>query len=273
MLLDIDNYWLTWSILITFLSIRYGAIAGTFFAWWYMIRREKWASRKIQPKYPSKQDYKREFGYSVLTFLIFATIASLVYLPEVRPFTQVHRDVSEIVGAGTVWQIVYWIGGVLLMLTVHDAYFYFMHRAVHTKKLYALIHKVHHLSHNPSPWAAFAFHPLEALTEFLIFPIIAFTIPHTIGMIGTWLGLMTLYNAYGHLGFELYPKGFSTHWLGKWVNTSVNHNMHHKYATSNYGLYTLVWDRLFGTVHAKYNEVFEEVAGRTSLSRQSAEPF
>jgi Delta7-sterol 5-desaturase len=265
MLLDIDNYWLTWSILMTFLSVRYAIIAGVFFAWWYMIRREKYATQKIQMKYPTMQDYKRELGYSVLTFLIFATIATVVYLPEVRPYTQVHRDVSEIVGVNTAWQLVYWIGGVVLMLAVHDVYFYFMHRIVHNKKIYPIVHKVHHISHNPSPWAAFAFHPLEALTEFLIFPLIAFTVPHTIGMIGTWLGLMTLYNAYGHLGFELYPKGFSTHWLGRWVNTSVNHNMHHKYATSNYGLYTLVWDRLFGTVHAKYDETFKEVVARKSV--------
>ena len=267
MLLDINDYRLTWSILMTFLSIRYGVIAGVFFLWWYLLRREKYSGRKIQAKFPSAQDYKREVGYSVLTFIIFATIATIVYLPEVRGFTQVHRDVSEIVGANTALQLAYWIGGVALMLAVHDAYFYFMHRFVHQKKIYPIVHKVHHLSHNPSPWAAFAFHPFEAFTEFLIFPIIVFTVPHTLGMVGTWLGLMTLYNAYGHLGFELYPKGFNTHPLGRWINTSVNHNMHHKYATSNYGLYTLVWDRLFGTLHGKYDETFEEVSRRTTPTK------
>lgn len=262
MLLDIDNYWLTWSLLMTFLSVRYGVIAGVFFLWWYIVRREKWAHRKIQTKYPSAQDYKREVGYSLMTFIIFATIAAAVYLPEVRPYTHVHRDVSEIVGANTALQAAYWLGGVVVMLFVHDVYFYAMHRIVHQKKIYPIVHKVHHTSHNPTPFAAFAFHPFEALTEFLIFPVIAFTIPHTIGMIATWLGMMTFYNAYGHLGFELYPKDFHKHWLGKWINTSVNHNMHHKYATSNYGLYTLIWDRMFGTVHAKYDAIFEEVSAR-----------
>ncbi|MCU0425867.1 MAG: sterol desaturase family protein [Candidatus Kapabacteria bacterium] len=268
MLHNIDSYWLTWSIILTFLTVRYGVIAGVFFVWWYIVKRERYAPQKIQMKYPAKQDYKREIGYSAATFFIFTTVASTVYMPQIRPLTQLHRDVSEIVGINPAWQAAYWIGGVLLMLVIHDAYFYFMHRAVHHKKLYPIVHKVHHLSYNPTPWAAFAFHPFEALTEFLIFPIVAFTIPHTIGMIATWLGFMTLYNAYGHLGFELYPKGFSSHAVGKWINTSVNHNMHHKYATSNYGLYTLVWDRLFGTVHAKYDETFEEVKRRTFDGRQ-----
>jgi Delta7-sterol 5-desaturase len=240
------------------LVVRYSAISGTLFLWWYGVRKTAWAARKIQPKYPTRQDYKREIGYSLLTFCVFATVAATVYLPQIRPYTRMYTDTSR-----DVWSWLSWIGSVVIMLIVHDFYFYWMHRVVHAKKLYPYIHKVHHLSHNPSPWAAFAFHPLEALTEFLIFPIIVFTIPHTISAIATWLLIMTLYNAYGHLGFELYPQGFSTHAVGRWINTSVNHNMHHKYATSNYGLYTIVWDRLFGTLHPKYEETFEEVVSRS----------
>ena len=46
---------------------------------------------------------------------------------------------------------------------------------------------------------------------------------------------MTVYNAYGHLGFELYPKGFRATWVGKWINTSVAHNQHHEKFNGNYG--------------------------------------
>ena len=35
-----------------------------------------------------------------------------------------------------------------------------------------------------------------------------------------------VYNVYGHLGFELYPKGFNRRWLGKYLNTSTWHNQH-----------------------------------------------
>jgi Delta7-sterol 5-desaturase len=255
-----DNYWFTWTALMLFMSIRYVAIAGVMFVWWYVARRERWAAKKIQVKFPAKSEYMREVGYSALTFLIFATIASVVYLPQIRPYTQLRLDVADLGGPLGGWVV--WSLSLVAMLIVHDFYFYVMHRVVHHKKLYPIVHKVHHLSHNPTPWAAFSFHPFEAITEFLIFPIIAFTIPHTLSTIGIWLLLMTLYNAYGHLGFELYPKGFATHPVGRWINTSVNHNMHHKFATNNYGLYTLVWDRLFGTMHAKYDEVFDEVTSR-----------
>jgi sterol desaturase/sphingolipid hydroxylase (fatty acid hydroxylase superfamily) len=67
---------------------------------------------------------------------------------------------------------------------------------------------------------------------------------------------------YGHLGWELYPKGFNHTWVGRWINTSVAHNQHHKYFTGNYGLYFLFWDRWMGTLRSEYDTSFEEVTSR-----------
>jgi Delta7-sterol 5-desaturase len=256
-----DNHALLWVILLTLLTARYTAISGTLVVWWYVVRRDQNAARKIQPKFPAKKDYLREIGYSLLTMLVYTGFVALVYMPHIRPHTRMYGSIAEM--GGPVWGWAYWVLSIVLMLLVHDLYFYLMHRAVHHKKIYPIVHKVHHLSHNPTPLAAFAFHPFEAFTEFLILPIIAFTIPHTLSALGVWMFCMSLVNAYGHLGFELYPRGFNTHPIGRWINTSVSHNMHHKYATQNYGLYTLVWDRLFGTMHAKYDETYAEVTSRS----------
>ena len=43
------------------------------------------------------------------------------------------------------------------------------------------------------------------------------------------------------------------------MNTSVAHNLHHKRFNGNYGLYTLFWDRLMGTLRNDYDATFEEV--------------
>jgi lathosterol oxidase len=93
-----------------------------------------------------------------------------------------------------------------------------------------------------------AFHPLEAITEAGIFVVFVFVMPILIIHIIVFFLTMMLYNVYGHLGWELYPKGFSWHWIGKWINTSVNHNQHHQYFKGNYGLCFLIWDRLMGTI-------------------------
>jgi Delta7-sterol 5-desaturase len=76
-----------------------------------------------------------------------------------------------------------------------------------------------------------------------------------------------VYNVYGHLGFELYSNGFNTHWFGKWINTSVSHNMHHQYFKGNYGLYFTIWDRMMGTLNKNYDNAFEEVTSRQKISK------
>jgi sterol desaturase/sphingolipid hydroxylase (fatty acid hydroxylase superfamily) len=35
--------------------------------------------------------------------------------------------------------------------------------------------------------------------------------------------------------------------------------MHHQYFKGNYGIYTLWWDKLFGTLRKDYNEKYEQV--------------
>ena len=95
----------------------------------------------------------------------------------------------------------------------------------------------------------------------LIFPIILFTIPVTVWHVFLFFILSIVYNVYGHLGFELYPKGFHRTWVGRWVNTSVSHNQHHHFFKGNYGLYFLWWDRWMGTIRPDYDRAFEEVTG------------
>ncbi|MBY0574790.1 MAG: sterol desaturase family protein [Undibacterium sp.] len=67
------------------------------------------------------------------------------------------------------------------------------------------------------------------------------------------------YNVYAHLGYEILPANTHRHWLGKWLSTSVSHNMHHQYFKHNYGLWTTIWDRLMNTLHPDYDVAFERV--------------
>ncbi len=73
-----------------------------------------------------------------------------------------------------------------------------------------------------------------------------------------------VYNVYGHLGYEVYPKEFSRAWLGRWINTSVNHNQHHQFFNGNYGLYFLWWDRWMGTLRTDYDRQFDDVKNRVA---------
>lgn len=133
---------------------------------------------------------------------------------------------------------------------------------MHQPRLFQMVHLLHHRSTNPSPWAAYAFHPFEAILESFIFVIFLLTIPVNSIHLMAFFVFSLLYNVYGHLGFELYPRGFNKHWLGKWMNTSVSHNQHHQYFKGNYGLYFTIWDRLMGTLRTDYNQAFESLKNR-----------
>lgn len=242
---------------------RYFIYAGIAFLLFYFLFPKKLSFRKLQTSFPKGKDYLREVSHSILSLLIFATISLILHSKYVRPYTRIYDHLTD-------HSTAYFFFSVAMALIIHDSYFYWTHRLMHHPKLFKLFHLTHHKSTNPSPWAAYSFSPLEAIVEgSVIFPI-AFLIPIHILGIGLFLVIMIIYNVYGHLGYEIYPKWFVKSRLGKWLNTSTNHNMHHQFFKGNYGLYFRFWDELMGTTHTNYEQRIEEI---TSASRKTRSDY
>ncbi|MCH2021537.1 MAG: sterol desaturase family protein [Saprospiraceae bacterium] len=233
------------------INMRYFVIAGMTFLIFYVFFKKKYKKDKIQTLFPGISDYKREVFFSLISMTIFAGIATLVFT-VFRPYTELYPKISDYG-----WS--YYVFSIVLMVFVHDFYFYWTHRIMHHPLLYRHVHLVHHKSTNPSPWTAYAFHPIEAIVEAGILLVIAFLVPAHFSAILLFFLLQIIYNVYGHLGFELYPKNTHKHPIGKWLNTSVSHNQHHQFFEGNYGLYFTIWDRLMGTLRTDYDEQFESV--------------
>jgi lathosterol oxidase len=231
-------------------SSRYFILAGAAFLVFYILFPRIFQKIKIQKKFPNTKNYYRDIFYSVISMIIFATIAYISFT-LLKPYNNInYGDIKNnyLYALSFVW-----------MYFLHDTYFYWSHRAMHHPFLYRKVHLIHHKSTNPSPWTAYAFHPLEAIIEAGIAPLIAFTIPVHRSAFFIFMLFQIIYNVYGHLGYELYPKGFNKTWIGKWINTGTAHNQHHKSFFGNYGLYTLIWDRLLGTIRDDYDTTFEKV--------------
>lgn len=239
---------------------RYMILATLAFIIAYWLLRKTISGKKIQLKYPKAIDYMREIGFSVLTVFVMAFIPFLILgTPAIAKHTKFYMDIHE-------YSMTWFVLAFPVMAIIHDTYFYWMHRLIHHPSIFKYVHLVHHKSTNPSPFAAYAFHPLEAILEGGIFAVFVLTIPvNKIHLIFFFL-FQIVYNVYGHCGWELYPRGFSKHWFGKWINTSVNHNQHHQYFKGNYGLYFLFWDRMMGTIREDYDEKFEEVKTRNKAT-------
>lgn len=183
----------------------------------------------------------RELRLSMCTLLVFGLInAALFGLGWIKASRMYFK-----LDAYPLW----WFAvSVLIMLVLHDAFFYWLHRAMHSRLLFRFMHRTHHLSIHPTAFAAYSFHPSEALAEGLIVTAILFLLPvHPLALLA-FQTISTIYNVYGHCGREFYPRGMGSHWLGRWINTSTAHAMHHARGRHNYGLYFMFWDRLMGTV-------------------------
>lgn len=227
---------------ITNIGSRYFLVAGVAFLIFYLVLYKLISTSRLQQKLPRPSDYLREIGFSISTILLFGLVPLLiVYNPDVRPYTTLYKDWDQFGVAGYLLTFP-------LMLLMHDTWFYWTHRLMHHPKLYRWFHAVHHASTNPSPWAAYAFHPLEAVVEIGIFVVFLFTIPVHRTHIFIFFLFSIIYNVYGHLGWELYSERFRKSRIGRWINTSTAHNRHHRFFTGNFGLYLLVWDRVMGTL-------------------------
>jgi sterol desaturase/sphingolipid hydroxylase (fatty acid hydroxylase superfamily) len=235
--------------------VRYLCFAGVAFVIFHVLLRRRILHKKIQQTYPRGSDYVREIAYSLLTCVIFGVVATVVFSPVVRPFTRLYLEIAE-----HGWT--YLFASIPLMIFIHDAYFYWMHRFMHWKPVYRAIHVVHHRSRNPSPWAALAFHPLEALLEAGLLVPLALVMPvHPVALLIFFLWT-TFFNVGGHMGFEVYPRWLTESRWGRWLNTSTNHNLHHQNPHGNYGLFFRFWDEWMGTTHESYEEALHEVQDR-----------
>ncbi|MCC9604370.1 sterol desaturase family protein [Blastopirellula sp. JC732] len=237
--------------------IRYVVAAGGAFLLFYVILwRTGWIT-PIQKKLAAAPEMRREIFYSISSLTIFAGVGVIVYLGKASGVLQFYYGGNPLV------DYYFWFS-VVAMIVIHDAWFYWTHRLLHTKLLYAKVHRIHHQSHNPTPWAAFAFHPVEAFVQAIILPLAAILLPmHPLTVI-FWMLYMTGMNVFGHLGFELFPHWFLRSPWRRWHNTGVHHNMHHRCVSSNYGLYFNFWDQWFGTNHPDYYAEFERVTAPRS---------
>lgn len=239
--------------------IRYIFLAGGAYWLFYYVKKDAWFYRKIRQKFPEKKDIQREITYSVLTMLIFSAVGLGIYFLRKSGWTQIYSDVQS-------YGWLYLIFSVAAAIFWHDTYFYWTHRMMHHPNLFPYFHKIHHLSHNPTPWAAFAFHPLEAVVEAGVLVFMVMLIPMHPIAIFLFLIFMVVMNVLGHTGYEIFPPNFLKTRLGRWQNTPTHHTMHHQFGKGNYGLYFNFWDRWMKTNFRQYEAVFEANASKTKPS-------
>jgi len=223
----------------------------------WILRKTRFASRKIQRRDARTADFRREFTASIRTVVVYV----LVSVPLIWAFRNGWLNTYQ-GHAGPLGFAAY----LAAILIAHDAYFYWAHRAMHTPLLYRRFHRFHHLTVTPTAWTAYSFALPEAAAMALFMPLYACFVATPEPVLFTFLAVMILRNTMGHAGLELHPRGWASHPLLKWISTTTHHDMHHGASYNhNYGFYFTWWDKLMGTEHPDYVKTFDRVTAPASV--------
>jgi len=250
-------------LVLVFLNVHTAYVLFAALAFWIFHRwTPRWLlSRRIGPGPVSSTQVRRELLSSVTSLIIIGLMGLAMYGLAQSGMSRLYSDNRY----GAVWFVV----SIPVMLVIHDTYFYWMHRFMHWKPVFKHVHRLHHMSRDPSPLCAFTLNPLEVLLEMTPPGLIMMTLPVHDSAFLLFVTFQVFVNIIGHLGFELYPKSFVRSPLGKLFNSTTYHHLHHHKPDTNYSFYFNFWDRLMGTNHPHYEATFETVVNRAPMAGQS----
>ena len=237
--------------------LRYVVGAGGVFVIVNLCLAARLANQKIRTTGPVSGQILRELTASLRTVAIFAAVGTAIGLGSRLGIIEIYREIAEY-GWG------YFAFSIIFLIVAHDAWFYWSHRLLHHRSLFRRLHRLHHRSHNPTPFTSYSFDIGEAVINAAFLPLILLLLPaHPVALF-VFVTHMILRNAIGHCGIEVFPAGSKGKPLIGWLTSVTHHDLHHSHGRWNMGLYFTWWDRWMGTEHPDYLDRFAEVAPRAT---------
>lgn len=153
------------------------------------------------------------------------------------------------------------LADVVILTALMDFGMYVFHRTAHHRLLYPIIHLTHHLYENPRPLTLFVLNPFEVLGFGALLIVVILLVQASQLAIVIYLAFNLIFGLVGHLGVEPAPRTWLKLPILRYVSTSTFHAEHHHDKGYNFGFYTVVWDRLFGTLSPEYQRDFTQATG------------
>ena len=234
------------------------------FFYWLFWRHKAFDPQRIQAdRNPRPGQIRTEILRSIRSLTIYAAIATFCYWCFKNGYSMVDW---EFIGSGKV------IISTLVLMFAYDTWFYWIHRLIHWKPLYRRIHKHHHESLTPTPWASYSFSMAEAVLQCPLW-ILCFVFPSHPMAVLIGLFIQNIYDTFGHLGYEFFPRWMLRNSMLCSVQaTPTHHDAHHRYMLGNYGHYFNIWDFCMRTELSQYRSMREEVYDQTSSEAHEARP-
>lgn len=132
---------------------------------------------------------------------------------------------------------------IVAIVLAMDLLMYVFHYLVHHPFIYKVLYRKHHEHVSTNFLSLFVLHPLETLGFGLMMIFVFMWYDFSIISITIYLFINLIWGTIGHLNREFFPKWSDKVFLG----TTRFHNQHHLNEQKNFGFYTSIWDRMFGT--------------------------
>ncbi|ORY02613.1 C-5 sterol desaturase Erg3 [Basidiobolus meristosporus CBS 931.73] len=188
-----------------------------------------------------KNQINQEIKMATDAIPLMALLTVPFFLLEIYGYSKLYDEVDEY-GWG------YLAGSVLLFLLFTDFGIYWLHRWLHLKSIYAMLHKPHHKWIVPTPYASIAFHPVDGWAQSLPYHVFVFIFPmHKV----LYLSLFTFVQIWSIL---IHDGEYFTY--DPVINSAAHHTVHHLYFNYNYGQYLTLWDRIGGSYRKPTDEIY-----------------
>jgi Delta7-sterol 5-desaturase len=135
----------------------------------------------------------------------------------------------------------------IVLVASMDLLMYLFHLVIHRISFVYKYHDLHHHYDKPTPISLFVLHPVEVLGFGILWLILISTLSFSFVATLIYLIFNVVMGLIGHLENEFVPALIKHNKYLKWLATTSFHRDHHADEDCNYGFYTSIWDRLFGT--------------------------
>lgn len=138
----------------------------------------------------------------------------------------------------------HFIRDLLLLYFIFDFIMYVLHLVSHYVWPFKLFHVKHHTHQYFNAISLYVMEPVETIMFGLLLTMSAYCFTINLYSFLMFLFLNWIFGIIGHLNTKStkQPKIFGNH---------IFHKTHHQKPNTNYGFYTVIWDKLFGTFYQK----------------------
>ncbi|WP_018344945.1 sterol desaturase family protein [Cytophaga aurantiaca] len=136
----------------------------------------------------------------------------------------------------------------IVLILAMDFLMYVFHWAIHKLSFVYRFHDLHHVYDTPTAISLFVLHPVEVMGFGMLWLFLLFVMNFSIYAVMLYLVFNVAMGIIGHLRKEIVPEVVKNNVVFQWLANTGFHVDHHQNEDHNYGFYTKVWDRLFGTL-------------------------